>query len=407
MNAVVRPPGSKSQTIRALFVAGLADGESRILHPLEADDTTSARGALRRLGVGIEEVGATWVVRGTGGRLDLSAEPIDAGASGLTGRSLIAIAPLVDGTTTVVGRDRLPERPMSGLVAALRDLGVEVSDRDGCLPVSVLGTGIFPGGSVTVSCAETTQFLTALLMVAPLAAGPLTLFPTDLVGSRGYVDMTLEVMAAFGVEVSEEDGYRVEPTGYRSGVKEVEPDASAAVYPMVAAAITGGRVTIEGLGSTSLQPDLAIARVLETMGCQVSIDPSRLTLAGPTAGLGPVVVDLSGAPDGALAVATACLFADGPSTLSGLGSLRLKESDRLEAMAGEIRRLGAGAEVESDSLRITPAPLHPTRVETHQDHRLAMSLSLVGLVQSGIEVADPAVVGKTWPGFWDMLEGLG
>jgi 3-phosphoshikimate 1-carboxyvinyltransferase len=175
---------------------------------------------------------------------------------------------------------------------------------------------------------------------------------------------------------------------------------------MVAAAITGGSVTIEGLGSQSLQPDLAIARVLESMGCNLVQTPDTTTVRGPNGPLRPVDVDLSGSPDGSLAVAVACLFADGPSVLRGLGSLRFKESDRLAALATEIERLGAGAGVAGDSLTITPAPLRGARIETHDDHRLAMSFGLVGLITEGIEIANPDVVSKTWPEYWDMLENL-
>jgi 3-phosphoshikimate 1-carboxyvinyltransferase len=296
---------------------------------------------------------------------------------------------------------------MGGLLAALTGLGIEVSSDHGRLPVTVTGTGRLPGGRVEVASAQTTQHLTALLIVAPLATDQLTLVPTGLEGSVGYVAMTRQVMGRFGAAVEDADGgLRVDPTGYRETEIEIEPDASAAVYPMVAAAITGSRVTIEGLGAPSLQPDMEVARVLQDMGCQVTQGVDTTTLNGPGRALEPIDVDLSGAPDGSLAVAVACLFASGPSHLRGLGSLRFKESDRLAAIATEIGRLGAGAEVEGDRLTIVPGRLHPVRVETYRDHRMAMALALVGLVTPGIEVSDPSVVAKTWPGYWEMLDGL-
>jgi 3-phosphoshikimate 1-carboxyvinyltransferase len=405
VDAVVRPPGSKSETIRALFTAALASGSSRLHDPLVSDDTGFARSCLRELGVGIDDRGSIWEVVGSGGVLRAGAVSLDAGASGLTARSLIALAPLVEGTTTIVGRERLPERPMQGLVDALRQLGVEATATGGRLPVMILGTGTLPGGTAQVASQETTQFVTGLLLAAPLAEGTLTIVPVGLVGSHGSVEMTLRMMGEFGAVVdSTGSGFRVAPTGYVGREVDIEPDASAAVYPMVAAAVTGGRVTIEGLGSDSLQPDMEVADVLEAMGCTVVRDEDTTTVTGGP--LNAIDVDLSGSPDGALAVAVACLFASGQSRLAGLGSLRYKESDRLVALASEIRRLGALATVDGDALLITPARLGPARIETHGDHRIAMSLGLVGLVQPGIVISDPGVVDKTWPGYWAMLDQL-
>ncbi len=407
IDASVRPPGSKSQTIRALVISALAEGGSWLRGPLEADDTRSARQALGLLGVQIAESGDSWQVSGSGGLLGAATIPLDVGASGLTARSTIAVASLVDGTTTITGRNRLPERPMGGLVDALNTLGVRATSVDGHLPVSVDGAGALPGGSVTVASHQTSQFASALLLVAPLASNELAVTPEGLEGSQRYLDVTIGMMEAFGGVVERVGpGYRVEPGGYKGSEVIIEPDASAAVYPMVAAAITGGRVVIEGLGSESLQPDLDIAAVLAQMGCVVGRTGSETTVEAPVDGLSPIDVDLSGSPDGSLAVAVAALFAGGPSRLRGLGSLRHKESDRLTALATEINRLGADATVEGDELHITPGALHSARVETYGDHRVAMSFALAGLRVPGVEIADPDVVAKTWPAFWTMLSGI-
>jgi 3-phosphoshikimate 1-carboxyvinyltransferase len=407
VEAVIRPPGSKSQTIRALVAAALAKGRSRLERPLESEDTTFARRALEQLGVEIDAEEGRWAIEGSAGALHPAPGPIDAGASGLTARAMIAVAALVDGRTTVVGRDRLPERPMGGLVEALLGLGVEAAGTGGRLPVTVVGTGALPGGTVEVASHQTTQFATALLMAAPLAEAPLHIVPSGLEGSHRYLDVTLDTMRRFGARVDRTDrGYQGFPTGYTSIHLVVEPDASAAVYPMVAAAISGGRVTIDGLGSRSIQPDLGVAGVLAMMGCDVEQSETAITVDARGRRLQPIDVDLSGSPDGSLAVAVAALFAEGPSRLRGLGSLRYKESDRLSAMANEIARLGAGARVEGTELVITPAAMTPARIETYGDHRMAMSFALVGLGVPGIEIADPEVVAKTWPGYWDMLDGL-
>jgi 3-phosphoshikimate 1-carboxyvinyltransferase len=389
------------------MAAALAKGRSRLERPLESEDTTFARRALEQLGVEIDAEEGRWAIEGSAGVLHPAPGPLDAGASGLTARAMIAVAPLVGGRTTVVGRDRLPERPMGGLVEALLGLGVEAAGTGGRLPVTVVGTGALPGGTVEVASHQTTQFATALLMAAPLAEAPLHIVPSGLEGSHRYLDVTLDTMRRFGARVDRTDrGYQGFPTGYTSIHLVVEPDASAAVYPMVAAAISGGRVTIDGLGSRSIQPDLGVAGVLAMMGCDVEQSETAITVDARGRRLQPIDVDLSGSPDGSLAVAVAALFAEGPSRLRGLGSLRYKESDRLSAMANEIARLGAGARVEGTELVITPAAMTPARIETYGDHRMAMSFALVGLGVPGIEIADPEVVAKTWPGYWDMLDGL-
>jgi 3-phosphoshikimate 1-carboxyvinyltransferase len=374
---------------------------------LESEDTLAARRSLRALGVVIQDDFEEWTIEGTGGALTSSLEPIDVGESGLTARSTIALASLVRGPTTIVGQGRLSLRPMSGLIEALASLGVVVRSSDGGMPVVIEGSGVLPGGTVYVAAGETTQFGTALLLVAPLAADPLTVELEGLQGSAGYLDLTLDVMKSFGADVDQSGGqFRVRSTGYRGLRFGIEPDASAAVYPMVAAAIRGGRVTIEGLGESSRQPDLQIAGVLQEMGCQITMGPDTTSVECGGDRLNPVEVDLSAMPDGALAVAVACLFARGESRLDGLASLRLKESDRLRGLAEQIENVGGEARIEDNGLVISPRALRPATIETYGDHRIAMAFSLLGQVQQGIVIDAPQVVDKTWPRFWEMLEGL-
>lgn len=407
LEATVRPPGSKSLTIRSLFTAGLAEGISHLREPSDSGDTRAARGALRALGVHIEEGDRNWVVHGGGGTFIPSPDPVDVGESGLTARSLIALGALVPGPTHIVGHGRLPQRPMGGLVQALAALGVGVRSDHGGLPLVVEGSGTLRGGTVRVRADDTSQFATALLLVAPLATEPLTIVLDGLQGSAGYLDLTLEVMTSFGAQVERSgEEFHVGSTGYRAVDFAVEPDASAAVYPMVAAAIRGGKLIVSGLGASSRQPDLQITRVLTEMGCRITFGPDSTTIESGGEPLAPIDVDLSGMPDGALAVAVACLFAHGESRLTGLGSLRHKESDRLQAVADQLQNVGGEARVEGDSLVIVPRVLRPAMVDTYGDHRIAMSFAMVGLVQPGIEIEGPEVVDKTWPGFWNMLENL-
>jgi 3-phosphoshikimate 1-carboxyvinyltransferase len=214
-------------------------------------------------------------------------------------------------------------------------------------------------------------------------------------------------MAAFGASIEEiPRGYRVAPTGYRKAHFEIEADASAAVYPAVAVAIAGGRVTITGIPSESTQADLAVLRVLEQMGCRITRERRAVVIERQPGDLVAIDVDLSGSPDGALAVAVACLFADGPSRIRGLGTLRVKESDRLEALRTELTKLGGEVEVDHDTLVIRPGPPRPAEIETYDDHRMAMSFALAGLRIEGVRIRDPACVAKTWPGFFADLEGM-
>lgn len=407
VEAVVRPPGSKSVTNRALVVAALAGGGVSRLHgPLEADDTAVMREGLRSFGVLIDDVDDPWLVLGTAGKLAAPPHPVDAAASGTTARFLTAVSVLSPGEVVVDGSRRMRERPIEDLAAALRMLGAVVETTNGAPPVRV-SPGRLHGGAVEVSGATSSQFVSALLLVSPLLGEEVRVTVTGGLVSRPYVRTTLDVMAAFGADVDERpDVLVVAPTGYRTAHYEIEADASAAAYPFVAAAVTGGNVAVDGIPRASTQADLALLGVLERMGCAVDRREDRIIVRGPAGDLRAVDADMADAPDAVLALAVACLFADGPSRIRRAGTLRLKETDRLVALETEIRRLGAGAVVDGDDLVVVPGPLHGGRVETYDDHRMAMAFSLVGLRVPGVEIADPGCVAKTWPGFFDVLEAL-
>ena len=402
--AVVRPPGSKSLTNRALVAAALARGVSRLSGPLEADDTEAMRQGLATLGVRIDDNDDPWLIVGTGGKLE--AGDIDARESGTTARFLAALAPLANGRVEINGRGRLPTRPFAELAAALSSVGIDARSHDG-LPFVVEGKGRFPGGSIIVDPSRSSQFVTALLLVAPLAEGPVKIELSSRPVSASYLQSTLEVMRAFGVQVeASERRFRVLPTGYVATNYEIEADASAAAYPLVAAAITGGIIGIEGIPATSTQPDLRLVDVLAEMGCQVKRSANRLDLSGPLK-LQAVEANMERAPDGVLALAVACLFAEGTSRLRNLGTLRLKESNRLEGLVSEIRRVGGTSRVEGDDLLIEGgAALQPAAIDSHGDHRIAMSMALVGLRQPGITIEQPDVVEKTWPRYFSVLDRL-
>lgn len=405
IDAVVRPPGSKSETIRALAAAALAKGRSHLYEPLHADDPIAMAGALRALGVHVSTDREPWTVEGGGGRLTSPQGPLDANESGLSARILVAMAGSLDGESRIVGRGRLPERPMGGIVEVLRAQDVEVSGEQ--LPIDVVGRGPLWGGRVEVDCSQSSQFATAVMLVAPIMQEPAVIELKELAGSAGYLEMTESMMRRFGSTLERNvTGYEIGNEGYTASDVVIEPDASAAVYPMAMAAVTGGRVVIEDLGEASRQPDLRIASVLEAMGCRVKWNETRVTVEASGSRLSGVEVDMSAAPDGALALAVVCLFAAGPSRISGLGSLRHKESDRLHAISREIERIGGGADIEGDSLLVRPGELHAAEVDSHGDHRIAMAMSIAGIRVPGLRVRNPMVVNKTWPGFWDQVERL-
>ena len=408
VEAVVRPPGSKSFTNRALLIAALAGGGvSRLEGPLDAEDTVVMRTALHHLGVMIDDADDPWLVLGTGGVIGPKpGTVIDAGASGTTARFITAACALSSIDVVVDGTQRMRQRPIGALASALSQLGAVVETTNGFPPVRLRG-GSLHGGPVNIDAASSSQFLSALLMVAPMLAEEVLIEAAGgQIVSRPYIDSTLETMRAFGAEVTADgSSFRVSPTGYRKANFPIEADASAAAYPMVAAAITGGVVGIEGIPAASTQADLAIVGHLEAMGCRSWRDAERLVVAGPEH-LEPLDADLNASPDAVLALAVACLFASGVSRIRNVGNLRLKETDRLAALEKELIRVGAEARVEGDDLVISPGALRGSLVDTYDDHRMAMSFAIAGLRVPGIEIGDPGCVSKTWPRFYEMLESL-
>ncbi|MGH7135135.1 MAG: 3-phosphoshikimate 1-carboxyvinyltransferase, partial [Pirellulales bacterium] len=334
---------------------------------------------------------------------------------------------------------RMRERPIGDLVDSLRQLGVDArAESPGdCPPVVVRAAGL-NGGQATIRGDVSSQFLSGLLLAAPYARQPVTLAVEGELVSQPYVLMTLAVMEAFGVLVetgnkgvrnllpesrragrecsaqkvpdtfiAENIGvreFRVPRAHYRGRRYAIEPDASAASYFFGAAAVTGGAVTVEGLSKTSLQGDVAFVEVLAQMGCRVTHAADCITVAGGK--LRGVTVDMNAISDTVQTLAAVALFAEGPTTITGVAHIRHKETDRIGALATELRKLGATVDELPDGLRITPAALRPAAIDTYQDHRMAMSLALVGLRQPGIVINDPACTAKTYPGFWDDLERL-
>jgi 3-phosphoshikimate 1-carboxyvinyltransferase len=409
-DATVVVPGSKSLTNRALVAAALASGESELSGVLLADDTEAMLDSLARLHVAsvVDRTTATASITGLAGRLPDGPIELDARLSGTTSRFLLPVLALGTGPYRLDGGEPLRRRPMADGVAALRALGAAVLDEgeSGHLPVTVRGPGT-ARRTIEVAGDVSSQFLSGLLLAAPCLAEGLSVRVTGELVSTPYVDMTTAVMASFGTDVQrpEPDLYVVAPSGYTSRRYAVEPDASAASYFLAAAALCGGRVTVEGLGRASLQGDIRFVDVLELMGATVRWGPDRVTVEGPDR-LRGVQANLREFSDMAQTLAVTAVFADGPTTIDGIGFIRAKETDRIAATVAELRRCGIDATELDDGLVVQPGTPGPSRVETYDDHRMAMSFALLGLRVPGIEIADPGCVAKTFPHYFEVLDSL-
>jgi len=411
LHAVVEVPGSKSITNRALVCAALAPGRSRLTGALQADDTEAMIGCLRSLGVPVE---ADWPILAVdgGGGLGESPVTLDAAMSGTTARFVLPLLGLARTPVQLTGHPALVGRPMGESIGAIWSLGVEVDElgQPGHLPVLVGGKGSIAGGAVELAGDVSSQFLSGLLLVGPAMDAGLDVRLTTPLVSRPYVDMTCAVMAAFGVPVAVDDAgqrFTVAPGGYRAVTMAVEPDASAASYFFAAAAVLGGTVQVPGLGRRSMQGDLRFAEILGLMGCEVEIGDDATTVTG-TGALRGVDVDMADCSDTAQTLAAVAAFADGHTRISGIGFIRRKETDRIAATVAELRRAGVDAAEEPDGLVVRPSPLAPraARIQTYDDHRMAMSFAVLGLRTPGTVILDPSCVTKTFPGFFDVLDQL-
>jgi 3-phosphoshikimate 1-carboxyvinyltransferase len=411
LHASVDVPGSKSLTNRALAVAALAGGPTMLTNVLAADDTTRMAESLGRLGFSVTPGagGAGTVgVEGLGGRIPVPGATLDVGNAGTTARFLVALVTLGSGDFVVDGSPRMRERPIAGLVDGLRQLGVAVECPTGCPPVRILAKGL-PGGTVVVDGDTSSQFVSALLLVAPYARSPMEIVIGRQLSSKPYVDMTLAVMSDFGIEVARDHYGRFAVPGgrYRGrSIYRIESDASAASYFFAAAAIAGGTVRVERISRRSRQGDIAFLDVLSAMGCRVDEDGDGVQVTGAHE-LRGVDMDLADIPDTAQTLAVVAPFARSPTTVRGIASARLKECDRVAATCRELARLGVEVHERADGFVIQPCrEMRGATVRTYDDHRMAMAFALVGLRVPGISIENPSCVTKTFPEYFDVLDRL-
>ena len=412
-NATVRVPGSKSITNRALVLAALHSWhplDCVLIGALRSEDTEVMVDCLRRLGFHVD---ANWpyvAVQEHRGRAIIPAATADlfVANSGTTMRFLTAMCALGRGRFRLDGVRRMRERPIEDLLSALRGLGVKAYSEagNGCPPVVIQANGL-SGGRVSIRGDVSSQFLSGLLMVAPLARNGLVIEVEGELVSWPYVTMTTKMMRQWGLTVEVGPGNRFHvPKAHGGGIVSyvIEPDASAASYFFGAAAVTGGQVRVTDLTTHSRQGDIRFVDLLEEMGCQIVRSDNGVTVHGiPLRGIDADMNDIS---DTVMTLAAVACFAEGPTTIRNVAHIRHKETDRLAALATELRGVGAGVDEFADGLTITPRPLHGAEVETYNDHRMAMSMALIGLRVPGIVIKNPGCVAKTYPGFFADLEKL-
>ncbi|MFC9928782.1 3-phosphoshikimate 1-carboxyvinyltransferase [Streptomyces sp. NPDC127190] len=401
-------PGSKSITARALFLAAAADGVSTLVRPLRSDDTEGFAEGLTRLGYRVGRTPDAWQVDGRPTGPARAEAEVYCRDGATTARFLPALAATGHGTYRFDASPQMRRRPLGPLTRALRDLGVDLrhEEAEGHHPLTVRAAGV-DGGEVTLDAGLSSQYLTALLLLGPLTRRGLRIRVTDLV-SAPYVEITLAMMRAFGVDVVRDgDVYDVPSGGYRATTYAIEPDASTAGYFFAAAAVTPGReVTVPGLGAGALQGDLRFVDVLRRMGAQVTVAEDRTTVRG-TGTLRGLTVNMRDISDTMPTLAAIAPFADGPVRIEDVGNTRVKECDRLEACAENLRRLGVPVATGPDWIEIRPGtPAPGTAIKTFGDHRIVMSFAVTGLRTPGLSYDDPGCVRKTFPAFHEAFGAL-
>ncbi len=414
IDAVIKVPGSKSITQRALIAAALADGESRLLGPLASEDTHYTAGALRAMGISMKKGEDAWQMQGRGGIITKTDADIYLGNNGTATRFLTSVAALGHNTYRITGDKRMAERPIGPLMEALRGWGVDITsiNNTGCPPLEIKAAGIM-GGKTILPEGKSSQYLSSLLLVAPFARKKAELTVRGEVLSKPYVRMTMAVMEAFGISVSanEELTHFVIPQGvYTSRDYRIEDDASSASYFWAAAAITGGRITVANVPDPSLQGDARFAKILAQMGCTVESSTGGITVTGSRE-LKGVEVDMGDCPDVVPTLAIVASRAYGRTVIRNIAHLRIKECDRLHVMAVELAKLGARVEELSDTLIIeglgADAPtMHGAEIETYNDHRIAMSFAVAGLVVPDVRILGEGCVAKSFPDFWERFQKL-
>jgi 3-phosphoshikimate 1-carboxyvinyltransferase len=408
LNATVEVPGSKSYTQRALVVAGLAEGRSVLSNALISEDTRYLVEALRFFGAEIVISGSDVTVTGTGGNIHNPGRVIMLGNNGTALRFLTTLASLGTGEYILDGSSRLRERPLGPLLDALKILGGKFQSRNGYPPVKIVAEGL-KGGNVAFTDVESSQYISSLLIGAPYAAGDIEVALSGRTVSQPYIDMTVDVMGRFGAEVSTREG-KIFNVGcgqhYRGQRYIIEGDVSSASYFFLAAALCRGRVRVVNINPSSLQGDINVLGIMESLGCSVVRGDHWVEVIGRPLREGNVSFDMGDMPDMVPTLAVLAAFREGQMIITNVSHLRVKESDRIAALVSELKNIGVAARETADGLIVVGGKPHGAHIETYNDHRIAMSFAIAGLAVPGIRIQDRHCVGKSFPGFWDELSKL-
>jgi 3-phosphoshikimate 1-carboxyvinyltransferase len=404
----VTVPGSKSYTHRIIICSALSEGICEIENALLSEDTRYTMGALRQMGIAIAEKENTLVIDGGKGTFAPCVDPVYLGNSGTSVRLLTAVASLGQGSYTLTGSDRMGERPIQDLLDGLGQIGVNARSikKNGCPPVTVVG-GNVAGGNVHLNCKISSQFLSALLLIAPYATAGIDVHIVEGPVSRPYVDMTVDVMERFGIEIVREHYDRFEVEGgrrYQSGAYVVEPDASQAGYFWAAAALTGACIKVRGITRQSRQGDVRFTERLEEMGCLIHDESDGIAVTGRP--LSAITADMADMPDMVPTLAVVAAFAKGTTVIENVAHLKAKESDRLGSVVKELSKIGIEASCSDSGMIVKGGSPHGGEIDTYGDHRIAMSFALAGLNTPGIFIKDERCVEKSFPNFWEVFATL-
>ncbi len=405
----VNVPGSKSYTHRLLIASALSDGICTLRNCLRSEDTLLTLKALRKMGVRIDDAVTEIAVHGNKGTLKACHEPLFLGNSGTSMRLLTGVAALGDGYYTLTGTSRMSERPIEDLLDGLKSLGVAARsvNNNGCPPVVIKG-GKIKGGMIGLKCNLSSQFLSSILLIAPYTEDGIEIKVIEGPVSKPYIDMTIDIMAKFGVDIKRDGYLKFDIEGnrcYRAENHYVEPDCSQAGYFWAAAAITGAEIKVRGITKESRQGDLNFTELLEKMGCEIVFEKDGISAKGGS--LSGIEADLSDMPDMVPTLAVVASFAKGTTVIKNVGHLKEKESDRLSAVVNELSKTGIEAKSTGTDLVIKGGAHRSAEIDTYNDHRIAMSFAIAGLRVPGIFIKDEKCVGKSFPDFWKVLKTLG
>jgi 3-phosphoshikimate 1-carboxyvinyltransferase len=407
-NTAVTVPGSKSYTHRLLIAAALSNGKCQIENILRSEDTLLTLGALKQMGIQVDDFGDVIEVNGLGGTFKPCPEPIYLANSGTSMRLLTGITALGQGTYTLTGTKRMGERPIGDLLNGLSQIGIRADsvNNNNCPPVQINGENI-TGATIDLRCHISSQYLSSLLLMAPCLKDGLEINITKGPVSKPYIDMTVDILRQLGIELTSKGHTHYHIPGgqtYQAGRYTVESDCSQASYFWGAAAVTGASIKVNGVTKESRQGDVRFSEVLEQMGCTVQHDADGIIVTGGQ--LSAVEVDMSNMPDVVPTLAVVAAFAKGTTRITNVAHLKEKESDRLGCVAAELNKMGVQAVAGDSGLEITGGKPHGAEIKTYDDHRMAMSFSIAGLVVPGVAIQDEECVGKSFPNFWDVFKGL-